>query len=63
LICRRKKCRQTVVYLLHPHGIGATEDAIVQGLEWDLLLGELPLEIFVAIDAEFGRVREVGAEL
>ena len=32
-------------------------------LEGDAFLGQLPLDVFMAVDAQLGVVREVGAEL
>ena len=39
--------RQSVRDFLHPRGIGAREDAVVEGLEGDAFLGQLLLEVFV----------------
>src|SRR5258708_31502938 len=55
--------RQAIADLLHPLRLGAAEDAIVERLESDAFLGELPLGVFVAVQAELGIEREVGAEL
>ena len=55
--------RQAVAKLLQALGVGAGKDAVVQGLEGDAFLGQLPLDVFVAVDAQLGVVREVGAEL
>jgi hypothetical protein len=54
---------QAVSQLLQALGVGAAQDAVVEGLEGDALLGQLPLDVLVAVDAELGVVREVGAEL
>ena len=55
--------RQAVAELLQARGIGAGEDAVVQRLEGDAFLGQLPLDVLVAVDAQLGVVGEVGAEL
>jgi len=55
--------REAVADPLQPARVGAAEDAIVEGLEGDPLLGQLPLGILVAVDAELGVVGEIGAEL
>ena len=55
--------RQAVAELLQPLGIGAGANAVVESLEGDALLGQLPLDVFVAVDAKLGVVGEVGAEL
>ena len=55
--------REAVAELLQPSGVGAAQDAVVQGLEGDPFLGQLPLDVLVAVDAELGVVGEVGAEL
>jgi hypothetical protein len=49
--------------LLDPSRRGGGSDAVVQWLEGNLALGELPLEPFVTVETELGRVRKVGAEL
>ena len=41
----------------------AGQDAVVQRLEGNALLGQLPLEVLVAIQTELGVVREIAAEL
>ena len=47
----------------HARRVGATQDAVVERLEGDALLGQLALEVLVAVDAQLGVVREVRAEL
>src|SRR5262249_35907539 len=42
--------------------MGAREDAVIERHEGDVFLGQLPLDVFVAVDAQFGVVREIGAE-
>jgi hypothetical protein len=42
--------------------IGAGQESVIESFEGDLALGQLALEIFMAIEAELGEVREVGAE-
>ena len=54
---------QTIADLLQAVGIGTSADAVVQSLKGDIFLGQLPLGVFVPIDAELGIVGEVGAEL
>ena len=49
--------------MLQSTGVGAAQDAVVQGLEGDPFLGQLSLDVLVAVDAELGVVGEVGAEL
>ena len=48
---------------LRQRRIGAGQDAVVQRLERDAALGELPLDVLVAVDAQPGGVGEVRAEL
>jgi len=55
--------REAVAELLEPLRVGAAEDAVVQGLEGDPLLGQLALDVLVPVDTELGVVREVGADL
>src|SRR5205823_5921627 len=43
--------------------VGTGEQTVVQGLESNATLGQLALEIFMAVETELGRVREVGAKL
>jgi hypothetical protein len=49
--------------LLQPPRVGTGENAVVQGLEGNAFLGQLPLDVFVTIDAQLGIVGEVAAEL
>jgi hypothetical protein len=56
-------CRKFVAHPLHKLAVGTGLDAVVQRLERHATLGQLPLEILVAVDAELGIVRKVGAEL
>ena len=55
--------RQPVAQGLQPPRVGTRQDPVVQGLEGDPPLGELPLHVLVAVEAELGGVGEVGAEL
>src|SRR5436190_6276435 len=55
--------RKPIAQLLHQLGVGARFDAIVERLEFNSALGQLALEVFVAVDAELGVVGKVGAEL
>ena len=55
--------RQPIAERLGPPGIATRENAVVEGLEGDPALAELPLHILVAVEAELGVVGEVGAEL
>ena len=48
---------------LHPLGVGAGHDAVVQRLERDPPLRELALDILVSVQAQLGIVGKVGAEL
>jgi hypothetical protein len=43
--------------------VGAREDAVIQSFEGDAFLDELPLDVFVTVDAKLGVVREIRAEL
>src|SRR3954470_5999850 len=54
---------KSITELLHQPRIGAGLDAIVERLEPHPALGKLALEVLVAVDAELGVVREIGAEL
>lgn len=55
--------RKPIAQLLHQLGVGARFYAVVERLEFNSALGQLALEVFVAVDAEFGVVGKVGAEL
>ena len=44
-------------------GSAQVEDAVVQRLEGDAFLGQLPLDVLVAVEAQLGVVGKVGAEL
>ena len=44
-------------------GSAQEQDAVVQRLEGDAFLGQLPLDVLVPVDAQLGVVGEVGAEL
>jgi hypothetical protein len=55
--------RQAVAQRLQAPRIGTPPDAIVERLEGDPALLELPLHILVPVEAELRSVREVGAEL
>ena len=55
--------RQSVAELLQTLGVGTAQNAVVEGLEGDAFLGQLPLDVFVAVDAQLGVVGKVGAEL
>ena len=55
--------RQAVANLLQTLGIGAVLDAIVERLKGDAFAGELPLGVFVPVQAQLGRIRKVGTEL
>jgi len=55
--------REAVGQLLHPLRVVAGEDAVGQFFVADAFLGQLPLEVFVAVETEFGTVREVGTVL
>jgi hypothetical protein len=55
--------REVVADLLEALGIGAAQNAIVERLEGDVFASQLPLGVFVAIDAKLGIERKVGAEL
>ena len=54
--------RQAIADLLKPLGSGATANAVVKRFEGDALLGQLTLDVFVAVEAELGVAREVGTE-
>jgi hypothetical protein len=53
---------QGVGQSLHCLGVLAGKYAVVQGLELYTVICELTLQVFVAVDVEFGVVREVGTE-
>ena len=55
--------RESIAELLQSSGIGAAQNAIVQGLEGYPFLGQLSLDVLMAVDAQLGVVGEVGAEL
>ena len=44
-------------------GLAQLQNAIVQGLEGYPFLGQLSLDVLMAVDAQLGVVGEVGAEL
>jgi len=48
---------------LQSAGIGAGQDAVVQGLEGDPFLGQLSLDVLVPVDAELGVIGEISTEL
>ena len=48
---------------LQPLRVVTAEDAVVERLEADALLRQLALDVFMAVDAELGVVREIRAEL
>src|SRR6267378_1895912 len=48
---------------LQTQGVGAAQNAIVERLEGDAFPRELPLGVFVAVQAELGVERKVAAEL
>src|SRR5260370_7831278 len=48
---------------LQTQGVGAAQNAIVERLEGDDFPRELPLGVFVAVQAELGVERKVAAEL
>src|SRR5271157_2665662 len=52
--------RESIAELLQTSGVGAAQNAVVQGLEGYPFLGQLSLDILVAVDAELGVVGEVG---
>ena len=55
--------RQRVGEILRQRRVGARQDAVVGRLEGDAALGQLALDVLVAVDAQPRRVREVRAEL
>ena len=55
--------REVVAELLQSSGVGAAQDAIVEGLKRDPFLGQLSLDVLVSVDAELGVIGEIGAEL
>src|SRR5450755_2509758 len=55
--------RQAVAQPLRQLRIGAGLDAVVERLEGDPALGQLALEVLVAVDAELGVIGKIGAEL
>ena len=56
-------CRQSVGEPLHRLGVRAAPDAVVERLERDAPLGQLPLQVLVPVDAQLRVVREVRTEL
>src|SRR5262245_56301413 len=54
---------QAVAQLLQQFGLRAGLDAVVQRLERHPALGQLALQVLVAVDAQLGVVGKVGAEL
>jgi hypothetical protein len=55
--------RQAVADLLQPPGVGATEHAIVERLIGDALTFQLTLGVLMAVEAQRGVIRKVGAKL
>jgi hypothetical protein len=51
--------RQAVADLLRPGGVLTREQAVVQSLKADAPLGELLLEVLVAVDTELGVTRSL----
>ena len=49
--------------LLQALRVGATEDAVVERLEGDAFLGELALDVLVAVDAELGVIGKARKDL
>ena len=47
---------------LYTFGVCTTEDAIIEFLVGDAHTGQLPLQVFVPVEAQLGVEREVGAE-
>src|SRR5262245_30199012 len=56
-------CRKSIAELLQSSGVGAAQNAIVQGLESNPFLGQLSFNVFMTVDAELGVVGEVSAKL
>src|SRR5215467_15330674 len=54
---------QPIAQFLQYLGIGARLDAIIERLERDPALGQLALQVLMAVDAELGVVRKVRTEL
>ena len=50
--------RQPVGQPLHPRGVRAAQDAVVERFERDAPLRQLPLQVLVPVDAQLGVVRE-----
>jgi hypothetical protein len=48
---------------LKPVGIGATANAVVEGFEGDAFVGQLAVDVLVAVEAQLSVTREVRAEL
>src|SRR5713101_535501 len=55
--------RQAVADLLQTLGGSARKDAVVKRFESDAFLGQLPLHVFVTVDAQLGVVGKVRTEL
>ena len=55
--------REAVADLLQSHGGRTAEHAVVERLEFDAFLRQLPLGVLVAVQAELGIERKVAAEL
>src|SRR5262249_59533941 len=56
---RRERCTD----FLQPLGIGAPANAVVQRLEGNAFLGQLSLDVFVAVEAQLGVAWKVRTEL
>jgi hypothetical protein len=54
---------QAVTDALGGLDIRTGKQAVVHGLESDAAVGQLALQIFMAVEAKLGRIREIGAEL
>ena len=57
------RCGQAVAHFLQAFRVCAREDAVVERLKGDAHFGELPFDVLMAVEAQLGVVREVGAEL
>jgi len=55
--------REPIAEPLDPPGVGTRQNAVIERFVGDPPLGELPLHVLVAVEAEFGIVRKVRAEL
>jgi len=60
---RELRGREPVREGLEPAGVGAGLDAVIEGVDGDPPLGELPLQVLVAVAAERGGGGEGGADL